>query len=421
MVVFVLISQLKLASIKNSLPFAAFTFWLLAFPMTGPLQMADRISHPLVVFLVPHVVGLLVLAVFFPAENIERVTFWGSVLAILATLTYWLFPFLSFFSLMMAGLGGSALALRGGALLAGAHKPVEAAGWSLIVANLLLFGVTRLPPGYAGGYVLTIGIVLLPLTIKLPRQRRGDLRPLWDYLPFVLLYQVIAGLLYGFLQPLYQEKAWFGGSELFVYCLIVAAAAVLFRKRPVVVLFAGFVCALITCWFIYFPAMPGINLGMWTIQAACGFIDLFLVAFLATSKNPGQAFALGCAVLCMGILGGLFFVEIFGTQSRFLIFSESIVLNLAALAFFVFKRPLPPDSDTVIDQVDVPHEILQLLSERENEVLCGVLRGLPYREVAKEIGISESTVKTYMSRIYEKTETWGKKALIKSLNQPKEG
>ena len=236
---------------------------------------------------------------------------------------------------------------------------------------------------------------------------------------YVLLYHVVSGLLYGYLLPLYQEEAWLNGSELFIYCLFIITATALFPRKPTVVLFAGFACALTTCWFIYVPAVPGVNLGMWMIQAAAGFIDLFLVALLVTQVNPGQSFALGCAVLCSGVLGGVFFVELFGAQSRFLVFSESIVLNLAALALFIFKRPLPLESHTENEQTGnlIPPEIFQLLSERENEVLGCVLQGRPYREVAEGMNISESTVKTYMNRIYQKTETWGKKALLKSIRE----
>ena len=300
-------SCFRFSSFYESLPFAAFTFWLLAFPMSGPLQIADRISHPLLFFLVPHILAFLSFAFLFPAKHFSRVTFLGVVLAVVSTLAYRFFPSLSALALVGAGLGGAALAVRSGALLGQAGKPVEAAGWSLIVANLLLIGVTSLPLGYAGKLLLTVIIALFPLTVKLSPQSRGDIRPLWKYLPFVLLYHVVAGLLYGFLLPVYQEKAWLSGSELIVYCLAVAMAAALFQKRQAEVLFVGFVCALITCWFLYVPATPGVNLGMWTVQAACGFVDLFLVAFLATRSNPGQSFALGCAVLCLGILGGVFF------------------------------------------------------------------------------------------------------------------
>ena len=410
------------SSFKISLPFAAFTFWLLAFPMAGPLQIPDRLSTPLLVFLVPHILTMLWLALCFPRrhQHLERITVGCCLLACIAPLLYWLFPSLSFIALVLAGIGGGGFVVRSGALLGQADKPIKAAGWGLITANLLLIAIINLPLAHGFKFCLTAAIPLVPLLHALPPQKTASLRPLWNYLPYVLLYHVISGLLYGYLLPLYQDQAWLNGFEPFIYCLFVVVAAILFRKKPVAVLFSGFTCALITCWFIYVPAVPAVNLGMWMVQAAAGFIDLFLVALLATQTNQGQSFALGCAVLCSGVLGGVFFAEIFGAQSRFLVFSESLVLNFAAMAFFIFKRPLPPagnNADTGI--AVVPPEIVRLLSERENEALCAVLQGLPYREVARGMEISESTVKTYMNRIYQKTETWGKKALLKYIKEVK--
>lgn len=42
------------------------------------------------------------------------------------------------------------------------------------------------------------------------------------------------------------------------------------------------------------------------------------------------------------------------------------------------------------------------LTARELEVLQGLSRGHPYKEIANELGISLSTVRTYIQRIYEK-------------------
>ncbi len=42
------------------------------------------------------------------------------------------------------------------------------------------------------------------------------------------------------------------------------------------------------------------------------------------------------------------------------------------------------------------------LTAREMEVLQGLSRGHPYKEIASELGISLSTVRTYIQRIYEK-------------------
>ena len=42
------------------------------------------------------------------------------------------------------------------------------------------------------------------------------------------------------------------------------------------------------------------------------------------------------------------------------------------------------------------------LTAREMEVLQGLSRGHPYKQIASELGISLSTVRTYIQRIYEK-------------------
>ena len=48
------------------------------------------------------------------------------------------------------------------------------------------------------------------------------------------------------------------------------------------------------------------------------------------------------------------------------------------------------------------HAETESLTSRELEVLQGLSRGHPYKEIASELGISLSTVRTYIQRIYEK-------------------
>ncbi|MFW6428794.1 MAG: response regulator transcription factor [Desulfosalsimonas sp.] len=65
----------------------------------------------------------------------------------------------------------------------------------------------------------------------------------------------------------------------------------------------------------------------------------------------------------------------------------------------------------------MPDYLRLLLSEREYFVLKRALLGSTYRQIARELDISESTVKTYMRRIYEKTGAKGKKQLVETLNR----
>ena len=50
----------------------------------------------------------------------------------------------------------------------------------------------------------------------------------------------------------------------------------------------------------------------------------------------------------------------------------------------------------------LPARITDQLSVQELRVLQAVLENHPYRDIAQTFGISESSVKTYMQRIYRK-------------------
>jgi len=43
------------------------------------------------------------------------------------------------------------------------------------------------------------------------------------------------------------------------------------------------------------------------------------------------------------------------------------------------------------------------LSARESQVLAGIARGLPNREIAAELGIATTTVKVHVCRVLDKT------------------
>jgi DNA-binding NarL/FixJ family response regulator len=58
------------------------------------------------------------------------------------------------------------------------------------------------------------------------------------------------------------------------------------------------------------------------------------------------------------------------------------------VAFFQKPRPQPP--------------VEAQLSEREKQVLNCLVKGLLYKQIAAQMGISMGTVRTYTQRIYEK-------------------
>ena len=54
------------------------------------------------------------------------------------------------------------------------------------------------------------------------------------------------------------------------------------------------------------------------------------------------------------------------------------------------------------NQLPGPTPDSEQLSEREAQVLAALAKGLIYKEIASQLGISENTVRTYINRIYEK-------------------
>jgi DNA-binding NarL/FixJ family response regulator len=57
------------------------------------------------------------------------------------------------------------------------------------------------------------------------------------------------------------------------------------------------------------------------------------------------------------------------------------------------------------------------ISSREQEVILELIRGTSYKNIAKKLFISLSTVKSHVSNIYQKTETNNKIELIRVLKR----
>ncbi|PLX99722.1 MAG: hypothetical protein C0622_10090 [Desulfuromonas sp.] len=399
--------------------FAVVTLWLLAFPMAGPLQAGNMHPDALLLFLVPHIISL-VLFVLLPPKDLKALTTAGIVLAISATLVYAFFPRLTAGAIVLSGVGGAGALVHAGVQVGAGNNPPKAAGLGLILANLLLLLITQLPLPDAAKLAFVAILLGLPLFGTLIIRPRAAMKPLRYLLPFIFIYHLVAGFLYGFLLPLYQQDSWINGSELICYCLAVLIAWALFMRHRFVPLFAGVLLAIISCILLYPMTTTGINLGMWTMQGASGCVDLFLIAFLVTQKDPARAFAAGCATICSGILAGALLSGGLQGHPPALIFSGSVVLNLAAISLFLLYRrheEQSPPKEKLTEKL--PIHLAQRLSERECMVLQQVQEGARYQDVALKLSISESSVKTYMNRIYEKTGMRGKKQLLAYIDDQK--
>lgn len=407
-------SRYRIIFSSPALSFAGFTLWLLAFPMAGPLQAGREIPNALWLFLLPHILVLVLLAVS-PARVLRTVSTGGTLLAMLATLAFALAPPFAEVAIVMAGIGAAAMVIKVGVKLSRSEDPAFSAFTGLLLANLLLAAMAMLPLAIWVKFLVVV-VLMAPALASFPgRKGQGHEKQLLPVLFFAFIYHLVSGFLYGYIFPLYQQTAWLAGVELVPYCLAVALALFLLKKHQNTPLFVGVLLAIAACISLYPMSDFGVNLGMLLMQGAAGFVDLFLVVYLVTRKNPAQSFAAGCATICSGILAGSLVSGVLSARPAILVFTASVILNLAALSLFLVYRQKRNEFTRKPQQNVQDAHLSRLLSEREYMVLQMVKGGARYREVAQAMSISESSVKTYMNRVFEKTQTRGKKQLLRHL------
>jgi DNA-binding CsgD family transcriptional regulator len=414
---------------------AAYTLWLLVFPMKGPLLGESKQGHLLLAFLLPHSAVLLSIALLCPSRAQQVWLNSGVCLTAAATLA---FPWWADRAALLMPLLGccSALALlKAGTLLRGASQPWLAAAAGLALGNALLFLLLQIRPEpwtLAAVPGLGLAVLLSPGTDSIP----GGTAGLYRYLPFILVFSLVSGLGYDLLKSGSAPSGLPGGAELFAYILAVCTAYWFYFLDRDLCLVLGILFAMLSLSLGLFPTPLTTGMEELCLQASAGFVDLFLLAVLLEYADSFRAFGLGIAALCLGVATGEVLSLHLGEMEQLTAVVGNAVLTLAVLLLYILgrERPAPrrtpsPEGATSAELAEpsppaeapmrhnLPQGVLAKLSEREKRVLGLVAQGLFYREIAREIGISESSVKTYMRRMCEKAGVSGRRELIKTYFQ----
>lgn len=417
--------------------FAGYTLWLTAVPLKGPLLGALGDTSALLAFLVPHTVALVLLAWrrswagdSSQAAGIVLTAMLGAAL-----------PFVgSWARALLPGLGvAAALALlRAGALLKCAPNIGLAAAFGLVAGNITFLLLLQLPlPTWAMLSVVTTPLVLL-LGGRPPRSSQGD-NAYSAYLPFIGVFYLAKGLRYDMLHAQLSDYAAAGlppGVDLLCYVAAVFGAWWLFTKDADYPLAAGVILGLAALLLSFMDSRVGLLLGMGTMHLSAGAVDIFVVAYLLSFSDHVRAFGFGAAVMCAGIAGGeLIGAHLDSTDALLVMFGNTALTVAVLLLYFLGRKAarthqeqpgtaeapsVPAGQNTSPDAraecgIEVPAPLRARLSMQELAVLERVLAGCQYKRVALELGISESSVKTYMRRVYEKAEVPGRSALLEKL------
>lgn len=438
--------------------FTVFVFWLLTTVMNGPLLSAIGMPRATSYFLPVHIPFLLGIGFFCSRARFDRLAPVNCIVCAAMTLVLpWVAVSAARYLLMCMGASGAFVTIYACVSLRRSRAPLLCAAAGLVLANLMLISLSV---GARGSWwqfaVVAAALAAIPFmnrwapTVDPPCSGVA----LWHYLPFIFVIQIVSGLMYAYLMPAYHRAALLPGFELLFYIAGVLLSYRIARKSRDLALVCGVMLGMAAFALLFsVPSALRINLSMFAMQAGAGFVDLVIIAVLLVFSNPIRAFGLGMATLCAGILGGKIIAYHFGAYSGAITLAGNLMLNLSIITLYLIGRhqalrhrtaaasaagttaavtpaaappaggpeaPSPlrgfPVADPEPDEEKLPARLRLLLSEREYDVLKRSLAGHTYRKTAQELRISESTVKTYMYRIYEKMDVRNKKELFEKLS-----
>jgi DNA-binding CsgD family transcriptional regulator len=326
----------------------------------------------------------------------------------------------------------------------------------LIYSNLLMIAVNVVAMNWSpfiglglSMLCLVLGMVFIRLLPaepeneqdRMPRNNTsgGIKNPLLLLCLFVFIITINSGLMYQVINPAFGHLT---GLVSWYWAVPYIVALAIMRNLPMKakrsrILYIGM--AMIMGAFISFMLL-GRNAGDYLVVntlmlGACGIFDLFwwsiLGEMLDYTDNPAGAFGIGLSANVLGILcGGVLGMAV---TSMGLPGAEVAVIALTVVCVTLVM--LPPlnhqlvlllkshaylaayDNMSQSQQTDIIRQIKTLdpLTVREQEVLQLILSGKSNREIAGDLFISESTVKTHARSIFSKYDVSSRAELISTL------
>lgn len=414
--------------IKEACIFGVFVFWLIAFPMNGFL-MPKETGGMLPWFVLASAMVFLVVSPLLRKVDSDLPGRMAAVLVAAMTVAFQIAPRSRPLLLVAMGLAAPLILLRIASRLRLSPDPVFSAGMGIAIGNLLVFALSHVPVGNSAKFHVLAAAILLPAFYRaeLPARPEGPARRrLMRYLPVIFIYYLIGGLLYSVIMPRYDRIAIIAGIELLFYvggAIVAIGVAKRVRDHALAI---GSGLGILSLSLMLPGEAASMNLAMYAMQASFGFVDLYMVALIldcgASPEVGGGAFG----VQCLAIAAGEALVRSVGQLPLYAVATGNVILAAAVLGLYFTRTRgvaaaavepaveappgIPPGPDAVLSPETLESRLLgyydphqKRLSGKEIEVLAAILEGQTYREAGETLGISESSVKTYMRRVYEKT------------------
>lgn len=424
----------------NSILLAAYEFWLISFPMEGNLIFENR-NVNLLHFLMPHTFALFISGKLVKNEKFDIISKVSTIFTILFTILFPIYQNYQPIILSTVGIFSSPLVIRVIAIVNKSTEPISTVGVGLAIGNLLVFVNSLLPVDINIKFFIT-AMSLTPIFFSsIHLSPTFDFKTLKINLPFLFLFYLIGGLFYGFIIKEYSKVAFINGLELLFYVILTLTGIFLIKKSKELHLLLGILFGMFA-FSLYREEIPLlVNLSMFLCQASFGLIDLYLITLLLRIGCTIKTVGYGIGIISLAILSGKIISLYLFNVVNFLITIGNVILAISFLMFYFLEKKSKYDSTEIemvnniqgtdkfqielANQVNKTDKKIEMfishyakkLSPKEKEVLRLVLKGKTYKEVANSLNISESSVKTYMKRVYEKIGVKDKRGIFEKMNE----
>lgn len=409
------------------LSFSFYVFWLISFPMNGFLIGKDINTNIINYFLLSHISTFIVISFFLNFNRLIKISNTG--ILVTAFLTFF-FPFLDAYKntmIFIIGITSVFPAIKSVLMFKNVSKKIEFSALSLIVGNFLTFLLTITSLNNLTGFSI---IALCLITIAfIPFEKDYEHKSLEVkiiQLFVVFVFYFTGGLMYDFFLPNYIFNSYLSNFELIFYILGVFIAIYFLRKDLEMTFAIGILFSSLSFFLYKIQVTFFINIGMYISQISFGIVDAFFLNLLIFYIQDIKKLLLIFATMLSGIFTGKILCLAINNKIGIVIESGNLFLIVSAILLYFSNRikiPEKMENNELKLQQDLEknfleeNQIYKKLSEQEKKVLEMVLENKSYNIIAEEMKISVSTVKTYMKRIFEKTNTKNKEELIRTIKK----
>mgnify|MGYP000905319703 CR=1 FL=1 len=449
---------------------AAFSFlfaYLLSFLFEGQVlysllaHFGAQADSYILAAIVAHLAGLFSCGYFTKSPQMAKgIMAGGMLICLIATLPFFFPPSAIWFAgLVIAGYsGGCAVAAWGYFLNTYTQKNqrIKSCADVLIFSNLLMIAINVEAMNGSPFVGLMLSLLCLVigavLTWKLPadaakaqrddsgQKLPGDLKkPMLALFLFVAVITVNSGLMYQVINPAFQHLtglvSWYWAVP-YIVALVFMRNLPLKAKRP---LFLYMGMGMIMAAFISFMLLGRKMADYFVVDTlmlgACGIFDLFwwsiIGEMLDYAQNPVKVFGIGLSANVFGVLCG----DVLGVVVTSIQLPRAEVTVIALTVVCVTLVILPPlnrqlvmflKSHAYLSAYDRMNEkqqrtiiyqtkMIDLLTNREQDVLQLILSGKSNKDISAALFISESTVKTHLRNIYSKYDVNSRAELISTI------